>query len=754
MFLRDSRSQKTEVRRQKSENRKKVFSAFCLLFSVLCFLFSVFCPLTYAAEKTIPSELPSKEPIVVNGDKVEYFHEQKEVIGTGNISITYRDVVLTCEKVQVYLDTREAIAEGNVRVTQKGAYFTGERMNYNFDTKKGTILQGYLNASPFYGKAQNVDKIANKDQFNLNRGYITTCDLEKPHYRLQARQVKVYLDDKIVAKHIVFFLGNTPVLYWPYYVQPLKDKKSHITVIPGQRSEWGYYALVSYRYHVDDNNRGDILLDYRSKKGLAEGVNHYYKIPQLGDGAFKVYYTDENSGLEYQNTGSPKLRYRYQWRHKWDVTDDTLATAEFNKLSDIDVIKDYFYNEYEELGDQPDNYVSFVTQKSDYSTELLFRKSFNKFLTVVERLPEYSIIIPNFRLFKDVPFYYKANASGVYLNKTFASTYVDPVTGVTPPKDLSVARLDVYNQLSYAARFFKALNVTPYAGTEDTYYSRNKWGDTNLIRTIFQAGVDNSIKFYKVYDVETNYLGLDIHKLRHIITPTVGYFYTHQPTVSPYNLNQFDQIDAVTAQNGFHLALENRLQTKRGDGDQMKSVDLATLIISTDYLFRLKKNNWDIKDDKLNNVDFLLELIPYSWTYLVSRMTVNTKTSSIQTAGNDIVFNGGDKWQLAVGQRYENTTTGSTNLFTMDATYRINSKWMVRAYERINVQKRSVEEQEYTITRDLHCWIAEFTYNVKDVGDQSLWLVMKLKAFPEYPIGLKRTYSRPRFGSTSDRQTY
>ena len=90
-----------------------------------------------------------KEPIVVNGDNVEYFPDKKMVVGDGNISINYKDIELTCEKITVYLDTREAIAEGNVKVTQKGSYFTGERMNYNFETKKGVILKGELVSEPY-----------------------------------------------------------------------------------------------------------------------------------------------------------------------------------------------------------------------------------------------------------------------------------------------------------------------------------------------------------------------------------------------------------------------------------------------------------------------------------------------------------------------------------------------------------------------------------------------------------------------------
>lgn len=714
--------------------------------AVFRFLFSAsyFAVILFYAGFSYGADPMPKEPIVVNGDKVEYFHEKKEVVGIGNISITYKDIMLTCDKITVHLDTREAEAIGNVKVSQKGAYFTGEKIAYNFDLREGKVMDGYVDATPFYGRAKEVEKIANKEQFNMDTGYVTTCDLDHPHYRIQSRRVEIYLEDKIVARHILLFIGKMPVLYLPYYVQPLKDEpKSNMTVMPGESKDWGYYLLTSYRYYFNDKVKGDILLDYRTKKGLAEGVNHYYDTDEIGSGAFKFYYTHENDSLAYEKTGETKSRYRYQFRHRWDFKEqDTIAAVEFNKLSDRDVIKDYFYNEYEELGASPDNYLSVITSKQDYSMEFLVRKRFDKFLTVVERLPEYRIDIFNYNI-KNTPIYYKASASGAYLNQKFDNTNVDP-----EQKDIGAVRFDVYNQLSYAAKLFKALSVTPYGGVRETYYSRNKWGDTNEVRTVFNAGADASIKFYKVYDVTTNFLGLDINQLRHIITPTAGYYYVHQPTISIDNLHQFDAIDSIQAQNGVRLALENRLQTKRFEGGQIKSVDLATLIVSTDYMFRFEKNKLSLKEDKFNNIEFKLELIPFSWAYLTSTAMVNTKRSTVENCSLDLVANGGDKWALAISHRYENVETGKSNLVTMDGTYKINDKWKIRAYERFDAQKGALEEQEYTIYRDLHCWVAEFIYNVKDFKDQTFWFVMRLKAFPDYPIGVKRTYSRPRFGST------
>ena len=44
--------------------------------------------------KEITPQAP-KEPIVVNGDNVEYFQEKKMVTGVGNVSIKYKDITLS-----------------------------------------------------------------------------------------------------------------------------------------------------------------------------------------------------------------------------------------------------------------------------------------------------------------------------------------------------------------------------------------------------------------------------------------------------------------------------------------------------------------------------------------------------------------------------------------------------------------------------------------------------------------------------------
>ena len=141
-------------------------------------------------------------------------------------------------------------------------------------------------------------------------------------------------------------------------------------------------------------------------------------------------------------------------------------------------------------------------------------------------------------------------------------------------------------------------------------------------------------------------------------------------------------------------------------------------------------------------------MIPYPWLYTLARMRINPKKSNVETASFDIVGNGGDKWSIGMGYRLENSGSESfSNLLTTALMYKINDVWRTRIYTQYNLQNNSFDEWETTIYRDLHCWIAEFTYGVRNNNDQTLWFMMRLKAFPDYPIGLRRTYSRPRYGT-------
>lgn len=703
----------------------------------LVFLLSQIPTETHALQGNLLQNIKGgSEPVIVKGKKVEYLRDQKKVIGTGNVSISYGEVKLTCDKITVYTDTNEAICEGNVKISQPGASMEGEKINYNFSEKKGYALESSVNVRPFYARARRVEQAGEKE-FGLENGYITTSDLEKPHYRIEAKEVRLFLDRKIVAKHIFFYIGDTPVFYLPLYVQPLSGKYPDVTVVPGRTSDWGYYALTAWRYFFNDDSKGHVHLDYRERKGLAEGLDYSYNAKELGSGIARVYYTHENDDLTVDKSGSTDDRWRMQYRHKTDLPKNSTFTAEFNKLSDRDFIKDFVYREFEENPD-PDNYILFRTQAPSYVLSLLGRKRMNDFFTVVEKLPEAKLEINSQRLWR-TNFYYQSENSITNFIKRY-----DEADG--KPREESF-RADNFHKLSYSTKLFNFLYTTPFMATRQTFYSRNKWKDKSNLRSIFEGGIDLSAKFYRIFDVESNLLSLDLHRLRHIVTPQAAYLVRHQPTISPENLYQFDGTDSIVHHNGFSLSLENKLQTKRPDGEGMKTVDLARFIVSSDYIFRLKKKSLMPQGiGKFGDIGFKLELWPYTWFSVNSDMTLDYKDYDIKTANMDFYVDMGKKFTLGIGHRYENTGSSRTSQLTGELFYNINDEWKFKIYERFDISGENWEEQQYTIFKDLHSWLAELSLNIRD-DEYTAWLVFRLKAFPKVPLGLfETTYRRTRPG--------
>ncbi|MEA3305343.1 MAG: LptA/OstA family protein, partial [Candidatus Omnitrophota bacterium] len=405
-------------------------------------------------------------PIVVNGDRVEYDHAHKTVSGNGNVSIVYKDMKLTCDRIIIDIDKKEGIAEGSVTLYQEGDIFRSDKVVYNFEKKRGELFEGTMEMVPWYGKAELIKKTEDT-VYRLNKSYVTTCDLEIPHYRIEARTIKVYLNNRVTAWHAFLYIGDVPVMYFPYYNHPLEDNLPQANVIPGRNGEWGTYLLTAWRYFFHPDSKGHVHLDYRSKRGFAKGADYKYKLGKFGGGYATFYHLHDKEPDESQELGTelPSERWRAAVRHKWEVDKNTFVAGEYHRLSDQAFIKDFFYKEEYELEEQPDTYLTLIGAKENYNVTVLYRKKVNDFFTVTERLPEVQMNISPLRLFNHLNLYYSSNSSFVRLNKKHEK---DVGRAVTPTDNYDVTRLDSYNKLSYPTQVMGFLNINPFVGARET----------------------------------------------------------------------------------------------------------------------------------------------------------------------------------------------------------------------------------------------------------------------------------------------
>lgn len=727
--------------------------------------------------------------MTINGDVVEYSGDSQEVTATGNVEIVSGDTKLTCQKISVNTQTKEGVATGKVRIEDSKGVIEGEKIFYNFQDKTGTISDAKFRANPFFGKARKVEKESEKE-FVAHYGYATTCSFDRPHYRISSKRINVMPKELIQTKDDTLYLGPFPIAQMAYFNQMFDKPVMHVSVLPGKRKDWGPFLLSEWTYNIRDNIDGRFYMDYRDNLGLAEGLGLNYSKTPIGSGDFKYYYTNESS-RNYPDSSATDFKTTYQryllrLRHKWDIDNQTNFIAEIIKIGDdkrkfvdtnSEFLQDYFFREFEK-DSQPLSYALFHHSFSYSSVDLLVQKRVNHWFNTLDKLPEIKYSLPSLQL-GESPFFFESTSVFDTFNKK-------PDTVPTSPDTIAVSRLDTYGRVSLPMKvaFFR---LDPFVKVQETIYDKGANDQSLPARSIFYTGVDVSTKFYRVFDVKTDLLGLDLNGLRHVITPTIGYSYNPEPTLSVNKLKQIDSIDSLTSSNAANLGLSNKLQTKRKDKNGKEtSIDLVDLNITTTYAFAprvtygtdiIYQDNIAVSQTNTANrhktgasfSDFLfkLKLLPYSWLRIEADATY--KHSGVSTDADfdnynhfslvnyDINFDFDEDRSFGLGQRY--ARKGQSQI-TASFKWRINPKWKFAIYERYNLKTyldtsvypnvqvgQTALEQQITLTRNLHCWDMELSWGHRQNNGSTIYLLFRLKAFPENEFGFDQNYNKPKSGA-------
>lgn len=708
---------------------------FFLLVSIPLFVLVFLSPVSRAEDAPVADEssddfMKSSGPVELKGDKVSFNNQENKFEAEGNVVVTRGGVKIYADAMQFYRQEKIAIAQGNVIVENVKGTISGDKMTYNLESQTGNFTNAHIATDPYYGKGTIISKTG-PQEVNIQDGYLTTCDHDKPHFRLQAKEITVEPGKKAQAKRVKMFVGPMPLMYLPRYTQSLVDRRPRYSLTPGYSKDFGFYVLQAWRYDFNERVNGVFHADLYDRKGAGVGGDVNYRTKNFGEGAIRTYYINEyNIGDKHiwedrQIKATYRDRYKAEWFHRWEVDDKTNATWQYYRLSDADFLKDFFERENR---NDPDPSTYFVmTRLLTYGTlGLTVQSRVNRFNTEVERLPEVSYNLSNQAL-GNSGFFFKNTSSYVNLVKKFAAP---------SETNLETKRVDTQNELSYPMKI-AFLEFKPYVGGQHTYYSRTiNRADYNSVRGQFWTGADVSTKFSRVYDVNGKFWGMNINKLRHIIAPSIGYFYAHDPSIESAKLDQFDPIDTRDRSHKISFALENKLQTKR-DG---KPVDIARLILETPFLLKEDPGKGGFGD-----VITKLELNPNDWLRFSSDVTYDAQAEHLETVNYDMYINDSKngRWYLNLGERYSRDVD---NQLTAEFGFVINPIWRFRIYEQLDIESGTYKEQQYALIRDLHEWEMEINFNQTRGDGSQVMLIFRLKAFPDLTLDASTGFNKRRAG--------
>jgi len=481
------------------------------------------------------------------------------------------------------------------------------------------------------------------------------------------------------------------------------------------------------------------------------------------------------------------------------VTDDIYATIDITKLSDRDFMQD-FYPLENMTNPQPDNNVTLTKLDDVYTWSLVTRWQMNSFQETTERQPEAAFDFKQEPLF-GLPVFYDGTTALGQLNRNFAQDSY----GV----DYGATRFDTFHQISAPQTLWGWLSAVPKVGIRGTFYSQggsfqgsngvinpfpyaytangNTNGNANVpvgnalvtsgnvIRPIFNAGLENSFKISRSFEgIQSRMLGLD--GVRHVFQPysNLSYAYAGGPNVNqvfqfdrllpnnpnsptksgyqpsstqlePLDFPQFAAIDAIDTWAIWRLGVRNRLQTRRdGDTHDWFYLDSFADVNGINPYF----------NGPISNFNNRFIFVPVSWLNLRVGSQVPLTSDGFTEINTDFNVMPTRNFSFGFGTRYIDNYNGSSNdnQYPINAFCKLNDHWSVsgqgiynQAAANNNSTGSALIYQRYMIHRDLSSWIVSFGAEVRanqgtaTQGGQNLYgalLTFTLKDLPQVTLPL------------------
>jgi len=688
-----------------------------------------------------------------------------------NVAIHIGNTDIYADYAQYNPSTHDVALRGHVRIYREASLYIAESGVYNTETKKIRALTARTESVPYFLKGGNVTSISDNG-YLVQGGNFTTNDTARPDFHLHAQKIRYYEDDRVICQYVTAYIGNVPIFWFPYLYQSLSDTFS-FSVTPAYTSTWGPSLLTQVMFPITDYIKGRLRLDYFGRRGPGIGFDPIidYGKDKSSQARLKTFYIDDqNPDINQTNiprVGVPESRYRVGLEDRTNFTDDIYATANITKRSDQYVMQDYYPGEFR-IDPVPDNVVAVTKTNPFFTLTGIERFQANDFFTTTERQPEVVLDIKRHGLFGG-PIFYEGETGFANLRLQFPED-----SGI---KNYGTDRFDTFHQLTFPNTYFGWLSFVPRVGYRGTYYGKT-WDlgstvfvpptnplvpdfilpppttanpikfDGDTFRSVFDTGAEASFKISQKWEnVQSRAFGLD--GLMHVIQPFTDFSYVKEDGPNPLSILQFDRfepstqlraidfpqftpIDSIASWTVWRVGVRNRLETRRDD----QTITWLELDSFVDVNFT---NPYDRTDysNLFNNLRF--NPLPWMSLSINSQLPAFSKgftevdtVASVQPLAN---------LQVNVAHRYLNGNPffQDSSLFVFGGYCRLNDNWGVGVQEQYEAETGLLEEQRYSIYRDLSSWVASFGGIIRDnngVKEYGLLFTVTLKAFPKLGVDL------------------
>jgi hypothetical protein len=294
-------------------------------------------------------------------------------------SLDFDDFNLKAETVEVDITKQQLYAEGKIDeqgkrqgqpvFTQGGESYEARTMAYNFKSGKARVTEGRMMQQEIFVQAE-VAKYQPDGSFHGANGKFTTCDLDDPHFYIQARKLKVLPNRQIITGPLRPVVADFPLpIYLPFGFIPgnLSQKGRKRGIIEpqyGNADERGFF-LRGLGYYVPLNDFFDLAVegDIYTRGGWRIGATTNYKVRYRYSGSLNLQY-----GIQrFNEPTDPDFSRTAAWSIRWSHNQPIDPTARFNASVNISSSR-----QFRQINVNDPGYFD-----NNLSSSVAFQKSFN-----------------------------------------------------------------------------------------------------------------------------------------------------------------------------------------------------------------------------------------------------------------------------------------------------------------------------------------------------------------------------------------
>ncbi|MBT9391699.1 hypothetical protein KLP40_00875 [Hymenobacter sp. NST-14] len=278
-------------------------------------------------------------------DSIRFEVQNKRAILYDKAVVDYGDMNLQAALITVDYSRNLVTAEGAADSTGKvqdrpvfkqgAATYQAGRIDYNIKSRRGRITDVVTQQGEGYIHAETIKKNDRNELFGVHGRY-TTCNLEHPHFYINASKMKVMPGEQVVTGPFNLVVGDIPTplgFLFGYFPTPKTNKRASGLIIPtfGQAADRGFFLRNGGYYwaaneHIGVRLTGDIYSGNAEQFGGWRGTAEMQYITRYKyQGLFTFTYnsqpterllgtTDANTNPDFNRPRSART-FGLQWNH-------------------------------------------------------------------------------------------------------------------------------------------------------------------------------------------------------------------------------------------------------------------------------------------------------------------------------------------------------------------------------------------------------------------------------------------------------